>query len=66
MTEILIGKIHGHFSPSFLPFATKCICCNQSRKLWWIKSGMIKTEVRSTADHKMVAVSWDALYYTTL
>jgi hypothetical protein len=64
-TREIPGKIHGHFLPSPC-FTTRCLCCNQSRELWLDKSGMIKTQMGSTIDLKMVTIAWDALYNTTL
>jgi hypothetical protein len=44
-------------------FATRSVCCNQSKKLV-DESGVIRTQMGNTVDKKMVAVTWHALYDT--
>jgi hypothetical protein len=47
-------KIHGHFSPSFSCFATRCILVI-SRELWWMKR-VTRTQMRAHERPEMVAV----------
>jgi hypothetical protein len=47
----------------FPRFAIGRFCCNESRERWWM-TGMIRTQMVSIIDQKMVAVVWDALYDT--
>jgi hypothetical protein len=41
-------------------------CCNQSRELRRMNQGIIRTQMGSTVDLKMVTAPWDALYDTSL
>jgi hypothetical protein len=59
MTEILIGKIQWPFLAQFL-FATRCLLQPEHRTVV-DKSGMIRTQMGSAVDQKMVAAAWDAL-----
>jgi hypothetical protein len=53
MKETLVGKIHGHFSPSFFWFATRCVGYFQRALVG--ESGMIRTQMGK----------WGALCNTT-
>jgi hypothetical protein len=50
---------------SVLPcFPTRCLL--KPQQITWVdESGIIRTEMGSTIDQKMDAVTWDALYNTT-
>jgi hypothetical protein len=65
MTEILIDKNHGHFSPSFFVLRYQLSLLQPEQKSLVDELGMIRTQMESTIYHKIVAVVWDALYYTT-
>jgi hypothetical protein len=56
MIEILIYKIQEPFLAVSLRFATRWLCCNQNRDIW-DESGIIRTQMRSTTDKKIVAVA---------
>jgi hypothetical protein len=38
-----------------------CLCCNQSRELWWMNLEWLELKWGGTIDQKMVAIAWDAL-----
>jgi hypothetical protein len=65
--EILIGKIQWSFLIQFLPTSLLGVCCNQRRERIraFNESGMIRTQMGSTIDQKMVAVALYTLCNTT-
>jgi hypothetical protein len=63
MIEILIGKIRGHFSPSLFHASLQGVS-DATRAENYSESGMIRTQMGSKIDQKMVAMAWDALYDT--
>jgi hypothetical protein len=66
MIEILIGKIHWPFLSQFLPALLLGVCVLKPEQTTLVDgSGMIRTQMESTIDQKMVIVGWDALYETT-
>jgi hypothetical protein len=56
-------QIQRPFLAQFLPDSLLGVCCNQNRTLV-DELGMIRTQMGSTMDQKIVAVARDALYYT--
>jgi hypothetical protein len=52
-----IGKVHGHFSPSFPYFATRCMLVT-AKELWWMNWEWLELSGERTIYQKMVAVLW--------
>jgi hypothetical protein len=61
MIEILKGKIQRPFLAQFLPSLLFGVSA-ATRATLVDGSGMIRTQMGSTIDQKMVPVAWDALY----
>jgi hypothetical protein len=64
MIEILTCKIQRPFLAQLLSASLLGLCFKHSREMV-DESRMVRTQMGSTKDQKMVAVAWDALYDTT-
>jgi hypothetical protein len=58
-------KFRGHLSPAFFPLSCLVSLLQSEQRTVMDVSGNIRTEMGSTIDQKMVAVTCDALYDTT-
>jgi hypothetical protein len=65
MTEILRRKDSRIFLAHFPPLRYQLFLLQPEQRTLVDKSGMIRAQMGSTIDQKMVAVAWDALYDTT-
>jgi len=64
MIEVLMGKIQ-HFSASFTSLRYWVSLRQPQQRALVDEPLMIRTQMGSTTDRKMVVTAWDALYNTT-